>query len=85
MIDNHFGKRLKELRIEAGMTQPELAEKADLSKGGVADIEQGRREPAWSTLVALCQALNVECTEFMKEPSPETEPQGRGRPKKKPE
>jgi transcriptional regulator with XRE-family HTH domain len=77
-----FASRLKELRTSKGMTQPELAEKAGLTKAGIANLEQGRREPSWSTVVALCHALGVKCDAFFEEPSPETEPQGRGRPKK---
>jgi transcriptional regulator with XRE-family HTH domain len=54
-----FGPRLKQLREQPGLTQPELAERAQLSKGGVADLEQGRRKPTWETVLALCAARGV--------------------------
>jgi transcriptional regulator with XRE-family HTH domain len=76
-----FAGRLKELREAAGLTQPDLAGRAGLTKDGIAQLETGRREPAWRTVVAICQALGVEPGEFLKEPRarPAT---GRGRPRK---
>lgn len=74
-----FAARLKELRETAGLTQGQLAEKAGLSKAGIADLEQGRNRPSWDTVQALCNALGVSCEEFQREPA-KREPQGRGRP-----
>jgi transcriptional regulator with XRE-family HTH domain len=80
---NLFGRRLKELREQAGLTQPQLAERANLSKAGIADLEQGRREPAWSTVQALCAALGVSCEAFNQPPA-ERPDAGPGRPTKHP-
>jgi transcriptional regulator with XRE-family HTH domain len=79
---NQFGIRLKELREQAGLTQPQLAEKAGMSKGGVADLEQGINQPSWATVQKLADALGVDCRAFQQPPSAETQPQGRGRPRK---
>ena len=79
---NRFGKRLKELRTQAGLTQPQLAERAELSKAGIANLEQGRTSPAWATLQALCTALGVSSEAFNQEPAERAE-MGRGRPPKK--
>jgi transcriptional regulator with XRE-family HTH domain len=38
-----FGRRLRRLRETAGLTQEELAEKADLSAKGISDLERGER------------------------------------------
>jgi transcriptional regulator with XRE-family HTH domain len=76
-----FAGRLKELREQAGLTQPELADKAGLSKAGIADLEQGRREPSWATAVALAGALGVAVTAFLQQPAPRQQT-GRGRPPK---
>jgi putative transcriptional regulator len=76
-----FSGRLRELREASGLTQQELAGRAGLTREGVAQLETGRREPAWRTVVALCQALGVECGEFIKEPAPFPEHR-RGRPPK---
>lgn len=77
-----FSLRLKELRAQAGLTQAELAEKADINKDSVVQLEGGRYAPSWETVQALCDALGVGCEAFRLPPSPETKPVGRGRPKK---
>jgi len=77
-----FAARMKELRRAAGLTQPELASKTGLSKSYVADLEQGRYEPSWSTVLAMATALGVKCDAFT-EPPASSEPQGRGRPSSK--
>jgi transcriptional regulator with XRE-family HTH domain len=79
--DNQFGLRLKELREAAGLTQPQLAEKAGQSKAGIANLEQGRYDPSWSTVQALAGALGVDCRAFQRPPAG-TAPRGRGRPAK---
>lgn len=68
MDSSSFGIKLKELRTAAGLTQAALAEKAGVSKGGIANIEQGIREPVWSTIVALAAALGVDCSAFQQSP-----------------
>ena len=80
---SHFGARLRELREESGMTQAQIAERAGLHPQGVVKLERGEREPAWATVVALAEALGVDCRAFLKEPSAEaTEPRSPGRPPK---
>jgi transcriptional regulator with XRE-family HTH domain len=59
-----FGARLKELRVKAGMSQAQLAEKAGMNLFGVAKLEQGQREPGWGTVLKLAAALGVDCTAF---------------------
>jgi transcriptional regulator with XRE-family HTH domain len=59
-----FHLRLKRLREAAGLTQGELAERAGMSKGGVANLEQGIRRPEWDTVQALAKALGVDCRAF---------------------
>src|SRR5262249_19610269 len=77
-----FAERLQELRKAAGMTQDQLAKKAWLSMGGIRDLEQKRRKPAWETVLKLAAALDVDCRAFAEEPaSPAKAPQ-MGRPMK---
>jgi transcriptional regulator with XRE-family HTH domain len=78
--DPNFGVRLKELRSAAGLTQSKLAEKAGLSKGTVAALEQGTYDATWPTVQALAVALGMDCRAFgvaaaSKSPTP------RGRPR----
>jgi transcriptional regulator with XRE-family HTH domain len=83
VMDDDFAARLKELRENAGLTQGQLAEKAGLSKGGIANLEQGIREPSWGTVQALAAALGVDCLAFTSPPADAGKvPSPRGRPAK---
>jgi transcriptional regulator with XRE-family HTH domain len=79
-----FPGRLRELREAAGLSREELAKKAGVSEPGLIKWEQGEREPGWSNVLALAQALGVTCEAFTQPPA-EREPPGRGRPKKEKE
>ena len=48
-----FAERLKELRKEKKITQVQLAEMLDVSKGTIAMWEIGKREPNYETLNCL--------------------------------
>jgi hypothetical protein len=41
------------------------------------------REPGWFNMLALAEALGVDCRAFLEEPA-ERPPAGRGRPRKEP-
>jgi transcriptional regulator with XRE-family HTH domain len=79
-----FATRLRELREAAGLTQVQLAERAGLHLHGLTKLEQGDRAPSWSTVLALAEALGVECTAFIKPTHSEqvAPKRGRGRPPK---
>jgi transcriptional regulator with XRE-family HTH domain len=68
-----FGRRLRELREAADLTQHELAERSGLHRQAIVKLERGEREPAWSTLRALTRALNVSCAAFEQEAKPAAE------------
>ena len=53
-----WGEKLKALRIKAGFSQTELAEKTGLSRSSVAEIEKGRNFSVGS-LIAISRVLNV--------------------------
>jgi transcriptional regulator with XRE-family HTH domain len=77
------GKRLKQLREAAGLTQQELAFRAGLSVSNLSQIEQGKKaDPRASTLLALARALGVTMESFF-EPAEEAKPPRRPRGKKK--
>jgi transcriptional regulator with XRE-family HTH domain len=59
-----FAAKLKQLRAEAGLSQPQLAALAGMHRLGVAKLEQGLREPSWATVQALAEALDVDLTAF---------------------
>jgi transcriptional regulator with XRE-family HTH domain len=59
-----FADRLKELRVAAGLSQPQLAEASGLPVGSIRQYEQGRREPYWQVVFKLADALGVSSEAF---------------------
>jgi transcriptional regulator with XRE-family HTH domain len=55
-----MGKTIRKLRLEAGLSQAALAERADLSREYVNKIEAGKYDPPLSTINALAKALRVK-------------------------
>ncbi|MCY9693008.1 helix-turn-helix domain-containing protein [Paenibacillus alginolyticus] len=60
-----FGKRLAELRNNKGISQYELAARMKLSRGQLANYEQGTREPDFNTLIALADFFEVSLDSFL--------------------
>jgi transcriptional regulator with XRE-family HTH domain len=60
-----FGRRLRELRKERGLTQEALAESADLSGNYISDLELGLKVPSLTILVRLSQALDVATPDLL--------------------
>ena len=55
-----FGHLLRRYRVDAGLTQEELAERALLSARGISDLERGiNRHPRYDTVRHLATALEL--------------------------
>lgn len=54
-----FPDRLRELRINSGYTQKELAQKCQIAQSCVAMLEKGRSEASVSTLITLSNEFEV--------------------------
>ena len=60
-----FGKRLKELRKKAGLSQQQLAELVGMeSLNNISKLENGEQLPKKENLEKLCKALNIEAKEL---------------------
>ena len=55
----NFGQRLREARINAGLSQSELEEISGIPKARLSRYENGHVEPSIQTLNRLARALNV--------------------------
>ena len=54
-----FSDRLRELRINSGYTQKELAQKCQIAQSCIAMLEKGRSEASVSTLITLSNEFDV--------------------------
>lgn len=54
-----FHEKLKELRIERGLTQKQVAESIGLTKNALGNYETGIREPSLDLLRKLCDLFDV--------------------------
>lgn len=60
-----LGELIKKKRVDAGLTQSELAIASGINVGTVKSIEQGARpDPQFSTIQAIAKALGVTCHEL---------------------
>ena len=59
-----FVALLRQLRLDAGMTQPELAGLLDRSQSYVAKYERGEARLDWVQIDEICGALGLTISEF---------------------
>lgn len=55
-----LGRRIKELRKNAGLTQEKLAEMINIETTSLSGIESGRHFPSLPTIEKIANSLNVE-------------------------
>lgn len=67
----HIGKKLKELRVLKGLTQEELADRCELSKGFISQLERDLTSPSIATLIDILQCLGTTINEFFNDAPPE--------------
>jgi transcriptional regulator with XRE-family HTH domain len=79
-VIQQIGKRIAELRREAGWTQKEFAEILNTTVQWVSAVETGENLTV-HTLVRIASKLGVDVIELWKSPGPEKR-SGRGRPRK---
>lgn len=59
-----LGERIKELRKKNLLTQVDLAQKMNVTKGTVSTWETDSRKPSFETLDDLCELFNV-CMDYL--------------------
>ena len=64
-IKQKFGKRLKELRLQKGLSQEALANIADLDRTYIPSIEKGERNVSITVMEKLAKALGVEINKLI--------------------
>ena len=64
-MDKIFCQNLKAARMEAGMTQRQVAEKLSVVESCYANWEQGRTEPNIAMIRRLCEVLDISADELI--------------------
>lgn len=62
-----IGAKIKSLRLKLGLTQEELADRAELSKGFISQLERDLTSPSIATLADILECLGTTPGEFFSE------------------
>lgn len=66
-----IGAKINQLRKKNGLTQEELADRCELSKGFISQVERGLTSPSIATLIDILECLGTNLKEFFNESSQE--------------
>ena len=59
-----IGEKLRQLRQQRGLTQEELADRCELSKGFISQVERNLASPSIATLTDMLECLGVSLAAF---------------------
>lgn len=62
-----ISNKIKDIRKQKNITVQELANKADVSKGLISQIENNRTVPSLPVLMKIIQSLNLDMNDFFKD------------------
>ena len=66
-----LGKKIKQMRNQKGLTQEELADRCELTKGYISQLENDLNSPSIATLTDILSALGSNLAEFFREETEE--------------
>lgn len=66
-----FGRRLREIRLERGLSQEKLGELAGLDRTYISSAERGRRNVTLKAIHKLAEALDVDPGDLLSARRPE--------------
>lgn len=61
-----LGENLKKLRESKDLSQGDLADKLEVDRAYISNIENGRMNPTLSTLEKIAKALGISSSELLK-------------------
>lgn len=65
-ITERFGRRIRELRQRADLSQEEFAARCDLDRTYLSGIERGKRNVALRNIEAIAVALKISISELFR-------------------
>lgn len=60
-----FGRIVKNIREERGLSQEILADRADLNRSYVGEVERGTAMPSLGTVTKIAKALNLSTSDLL--------------------
>jgi transcriptional regulator with XRE-family HTH domain len=60
-----FGDRVKALRLESGMTQEDLSEKAGIGRVFISQLENGHKEACLDVMEALAGSFKITISDLL--------------------
>ncbi|NLI54127.1 MAG: cupin domain-containing protein [Clostridiales bacterium] len=67
-----IGGKIKQLRLQRGLTQEELAARTELTKGFISQLERELTSPSIATLMDILEALGTDVAAFFRESQEES-------------
>lgn len=64
-VNEQLGQRIRDIRLKRGVTQEELAHRADLDYSYVNQIENGKRNPSLDAISRIARALGVSIQDLV--------------------
>lgn len=62
-----IGEKLRQLRLQRGLTQEDMADRCELSKGFISQVERNLASPSIATLTDMLECLGVSLSAFFNE------------------
>jgi transcriptional regulator with XRE-family HTH domain len=62
-----IGRRIREAREAAGLTQEQLAEQTDLVRNTIGNVELGNYSPRLDSLLMIADAVRVPLSQLVRE------------------
>ena len=59
-----FGKKIRQIRIEKGLSQEQLSEKIEISPRHMCTIENGNSLPSIDTFLKIAKVLDININDF---------------------
>jgi len=66
VLQKNFGKRVRELRNKADLSQEKLGFETGLDRTYISGIERGERNPSLKNISRLAKALKIPLSELFK-------------------
>ena len=66
-LQKRFGEHLSKIREAKGLTSAELARRCFMERSNIARIEMGRLNPSLFVLKKLCEGLEIQLDELLKD------------------